>query len=91
MRAEWHISSLVIHAFPTALMLVLAELDAIDGLEVHAATRDGRVVATLETPHESDILAALARINGLEGVLSVALAYHHVDAARTPLPPKHCE
>jgi hypothetical protein len=59
MRAEWHISSLVIHAFPTALMLVLAELDAIDGLEVHAATGDGRVVAT-HGDRDGNMLAALS-------------------------------
>jgi nitrate reductase NapD len=76
---EHHVSGLVIHARPARLAAVLASLRAMPGLDVHGDTPAGKIVATLETPTEDDVVSRLGEIGELPGVLSTALVYHRFD------------
>lgn len=80
MRAELHISSLLVHARPAAMAEVQAALAALAGVEVHGASPAGKLVVTLETASEGEILARLATIGALDGVLSTALVFHQIEA-----------
>ncbi|MTW19311.1 nitrate reductase [Rhodoplanes serenus] len=75
---EEHISSLVVHVRPEHRAGFGAALAAMPGIEVHAET-GGKVVLTLETRSESDIVERLAVLSALPGVLSAALVFHHVE------------
>lgn len=76
---EHHVSGLVVHARPERLAAVLASLRAIPGLEVHGDSPVGKIVATLETLTQDDVVRRLGEIGELPGVLSTALVYHRFD------------
>ena len=62
MTDELHISSLVVHAKPTTLAAVCAAIVRLPGAEIHASNDQGKIVVTLETSSEGDVLARLDQI-----------------------------
>ena len=78
---EVHVAGLVVHAYPEAITRVERALRAIAGVDVHASSRDGKLVVTLEAPGEAEIADALVRIQTLDGVLAAALVYQHSESA----------
>lgn len=80
---EHHISSLVVHALPTAAEHVCTELVALDGVEIHARDPSGKLILTLETADESAIVERLNVIYGIRGVLSASLVFHHFENTTT--------
>ena len=79
MPDELHISSLVVHGRPECLGPLRAELAGLPGVEIHAAAPSGKLVVTLETGSEQEILSRLATISALEGVLAASLVFHQVE------------
>jgi nitrate reductase NapD len=79
MTDELHVSSLVVHGRPERLEAIRAELVRLAGIEVHAAAPTGKLVVTLETASEHEIVARLTTISLLDGVLSATLVFHHVE------------
>ena len=79
MTDELHVSSLVVHGRPERLEAIRAELVRLAGIEVHAAAPTGKLVVTLETASEDEIVARLTTISLLDGVLSATLVFHHVE------------
>jgi periplasmic nitrate reductase NapD len=75
---ETHISSLVVHSFPEAAEAVQSALRTMDGVEIHAEA-NGKIVITLETDNEADIVTRLNEISLLKGVLSATLVFHHFE------------
>ena len=78
MNTETHIASAIVLARPERLPAVLDAINALDGAEIHAATPEGKVILTLETDREQEILNHLNAISLLDGVLSATLVFHHV-------------
>jgi nitrate reductase NapD len=78
---ELHISSLVVHARPATLAAVCAAIARLPGADIHASNEQGKIVVTLETSSERDILMRLDQIGRVRGVMSAALVYHHVEAS----------
>ena len=79
MADELHVSSLVVHGRPERLEAIRAGLARLAGVEVHAAAATGKLVVTLETESEHEIVARLTAISLLDGVLSATLVFHHVE------------
>ncbi|MDF0602440.1 chaperone NapD [Psychromarinibacter sp. C21-152] len=75
---EHHLSSLVVHAKPDALDDVSRRLED-EGCEIHARSEAGKLVVTLEAPHQRELSDALTRIQLLPGVLAATLVFHHVE------------
>lgn len=74
-----NLSSLVVHARPGKTPLLHAAMHGLPGVEVHAATDDGRLVVTVEECAESSVADTMMKIQTMEGVLSMSLAYHYCD------------
>jgi periplasmic nitrate reductase NapD len=74
-----NISSLIVDVQPAAMTALRNELTRWPGVEIHAATSLGKLVLTVETASEGDTTDTFARIGALGGVMSVALAYHHIE------------
>jgi periplasmic nitrate reductase NapD len=83
---ETHVSSLVVHVRHENLAQVRAALAGMPGIEIHAEG-GGKLVVTLETTSEGDIVARLNEISLLDGVLSAALVFHHFEPAESPTRP----
>ena len=78
-EGEHHVTGLVVHARPERLGDVLGVLRAMPGLDVHGESPTGKIVVTLETPSEHDVVQRLGEIGELPGVLSTALVYHRFE------------
>ncbi|TQV74223.1 hypothetical protein FKG94_16590 [Exilibacterium tricleocarpae] len=74
-----HVTSLVVHASAAALQDVLARVRRLPATEVHTGEPPGKFIVVLETETEQQILQTIDRIRDIDGVLSAAMVYHHVD------------
>ncbi|MBI4755676.1 MAG: chaperone NapD [Betaproteobacteria bacterium] len=74
------IASLVIHALPERLDAVRAGFAGIPGVSLNAATPDGRLVVTVEDVAGQTVPQAIDRLQAVDGVMSVLLAYQYSDA-----------
>lgn len=79
MAEELHISSLVVHGRPERLETIRASLAGLAGVEIHAAAPNGKLVVTLETEDEAQIVTRLSTISRLDGVLAATLVFHQVE------------
>ena len=79
--APIHVCGLVVHVSTVHAAQARRAIPRIRGAEVSAHDDDGRLVVLLETRDEGEILAAFRELEALDGVLSVALVYHHAEAA----------
>lgn len=74
-----HISSIVVHADPVVTARVRGAIDAVPGLETHAATDDGKLVVTIEAPSEEASVTLVESVRALPGVLCVAMVFHQFE------------
>jgi nitrate reductase NapD len=74
-----NISGIVVHASPDKIEMVRAQLEKIPGVEVHAASAEGKMVVTIEKPSDREITEIFDEIGKTSGVLSTAMVYHHFE------------
>lgn len=74
-----NISGIVVHAHPDNVNQVRARLEQLDGVEVHAAGADGKMVVTIERGNDQETTDLFDQIAKTEGVLSTAMVYHHFE------------
>jgi periplasmic nitrate reductase NapD len=79
MPDEVHISSLVVHSRPRQAAAVAAEMRRMPGVEVRGGVETGKLIVTLETASEAEILDSLSAIQALDGVLAATLVFHHFE------------
>ncbi|MCC6777745.1 MAG: chaperone NapD [Hyphomicrobiales bacterium] len=75
-----NICGVLVHANPTKTSTLVAALDRLDGVEVHATADGSRLVVTVEDTKTSAAIHTLAAIHRLDGVIAASLVYHHFDA-----------
>jgi nitrate reductase NapD len=78
MPAELHITSAVVQVRPDALASVRAQLEALDGVEVHAVAPTGKIVVTFETDDERQAMDRLDAIRAMKGTIDTAMVYHGI-------------
>ena len=78
-----NISSVVLRARPAALDGVRSALSILPGVEVHAATGDGRLVLTLEDAGTASAADTFVRLHDIPGVMSVSMIYQYSDDSGT--------
>jgi nitrate reductase NapD len=71
-----HVSSLVVRAVPERLADVTRRIGALNAAEVALSDASGKIVVTLETTDEAEIVGAMSAMQHMNGVVSVALVYH---------------
>ena len=74
-----NISGVVVRTFPEDIDVVTQSLSALDGVEVHAANDDGRLVVTVEQPGEHGLTDVLEQMQGIPRILSTSLIYHQFE------------
>jgi nitrate reductase NapD len=77
--AACHISSLVVHARPSALDTVSAAIAALAGAEVHAVDPAGKLVVVVTAGSEVTIADHLSAINAMAGVFTASLVFHAIE------------
>jgi nitrate reductase NapD len=75
-----NISSAIIHARPGDVAIVQAGLAALEGVEVHAVSPEGKMIVTIETEDDGSNVATYECIGRLDGVMSAAMVYHQTES-----------
>lgn len=74
-----NLASLNVDVMPDRAALVCRSLLEMAGVEVHAATPEGKLIVTVEADSDAGLVAIHERIVQVDGVMSVALVYHQFD------------
>ncbi len=83
-----NISSLLIYAQPQRAERVRARIEQLPGLEVHAATADGRLIVTVETNDDREMAQSFEQLGAIPGVHASTLVYHHSETLDDEFPSK---
>jgi periplasmic nitrate reductase NapD len=70
---------LVIHGRPDRVPSIIEHLSLIEGAEVHGGQETGKLIVTLETDTESQVVERINAIQLLDGVLAATLVFHHFE------------
>ena len=82
MNGDCHISSLVVHSRPDRVQAILDGIRSVQGAEVHGGADTGKLIVTLETETEQQVVERINAIQLLDGVLAATLVYHHFEPAQ---------
>jgi periplasmic nitrate reductase NapD len=75
-----NISSAIVYAKPDLDQALHAQLCAMPGVEVHAATDDGKLVISIESDNDGTAVDTYKAIELLSGVLSVAMIFQQTES-----------
>ena len=75
-----NISSAIVYAKPMQEATLRTQLCALDGVEVHASTDDGKLIVTLECADDLLAIDTYKAIEHLSGVLSVAMIFQQTES-----------
>ena len=78
-RREGHIASVLVQAWPETIPLVEAELTRLAGVESHGSNGSGKLIMTVETRTDAELLDRINRIEAADGVIAATLVYHHAE------------
>nr|VFK47326.1 MAG: nitrate reductase NapD [Candidatus Kentron sp. TC]VFK50034.1 MAG: periplasmic nitrate reductase chaperone NapD [Candidatus Kentron sp. TC]VFK63112.1 MAG: nitrate reductase NapD [Candidatus Kentron sp. TC] len=70
------ICSILLFARPERLSSVQDTLHDMEGVEVHAATPDGRIVVSVEKDNQEQFSETVLTLRGIGGVIDANLVYH---------------
>ena len=79
-RQVENICGVLVYARPDDRHAIAARLEGMPGVEVHVIGDDGKLILTVEDAEGAWAGATIEQFIKVEGVLSVALAYHHFDS-----------
>ncbi|MGE4281984.1 MAG: chaperone NapD [Magnetospirillum sp.] len=74
-----NICGVLVHVVPARRHQVKAALEAKPGVEIHTMTDDGKMVVIVEDAAGEWAGSIITSFHDVDGVLSVALVYHHFD------------
>jgi len=77
--AEQHIASVLVHARPERLAAVEAALTDLPGVESHGSDGAGKLILTIETVDDAELMGRITRIETADGVIAASLVYHHAE------------
>ena len=73
------IYSVVIHTKPESLKSVSAELEKIDGVEIHGTSELGKLVVSLDHPNRGYCSDTLMGFHNIPGVLNSSLIFEYFE------------
>ncbi|WP_425073318.1 chaperone NapD [Sagittula sp. S175] len=81
-----NICGCLVHVAQPALTDARATMTATPGVEIHAATEDGRLVVTVEDTETARASETIMGLHQIPGVISLSLTYHHFEDLSAPQP-----
>jgi nitrate reductase NapD len=73
------LAGIIVRVFPKDLDAIRSQLTSLQGVEVHHATADGRLIVTIEQPTHRQLAANLTRIQDIDRLLSLSMVYQYSD------------
>ncbi len=77
------ICSLVVQTLPKHLEQVSQTLTAINGVEIHAQDKQGKLIVSIDHPSRSYCGNTMTHMTQLEGVMSTSLVYEYQEELET--------
>lgn len=74
-----NISGVLVHTLPANSQAVKVKLEQFPGVEVHAISKEGRLVVTVEEEASRAMADTVMQFQDVPGVLSAAMIYHHYE------------
>lgn len=74
-----NISSLIVHARPGSADALRTRLEALDGVEVHAVSGNGKLIVTIESNDDRGTADTYESIGRTDGVLSVSMVFQQTE------------
>ena len=74
-----NISGVLIRSLPGNISSVTARLEQLEGVEVHGANPDGRLVVTVEASGDGAMADTVIDMQNLPGVISASMIYHQYE------------
>ena len=74
-----HIASILVQGWPERLPQLEAELTRMPGVESHGSNGAGKLILTVETGSDAELIATINRIETSQGVIAASLIYHHAE------------
>ncbi|GIU42820.1 chaperone NapD [Shewanella algidipiscicola] len=81
MDKELHVTSLVVQVKPRQMFNVRQAILTMEKTEL-SVNDETKLVVVLEGETQQELLANIAAINGIEGVLSAAMVYHQSEVLK---------
>lgn len=78
-----NLASLVVHTLPADQQQISSQLLGLPGVEIHAATDDGRLVVTVDNDASQVTADTLKAIHETRGVISAAVTFQYSDDSAT--------
>jgi nitrate reductase NapD len=75
----YNVCGVLVHTRPSEVEAVRGRLVGMPGVEVHAATDEGRLVVTVEDTAASFAIDTLTNISQTAGVINASLVYQYTD------------
>lgn len=76
---EHNICGVLVMTEPETIALVEGNLNAINGVEVHANNPEGKLVVTVEDTIDESCINRVGSLNTVDGVISTSLIYQHAE------------
>lgn len=74
------VCGVMVFILPERREAVEAKMLEIPGLEIHGASKEGKLVVTVETDSYKKTGDAITRLQKLEGILSISMIYQHAES-----------
>jgi len=74
-----NISGVLVRAYPEQVISVGESLVAMQGVEVHGNSDDGRIVVTVEQDDANQMSDVLTNMQTIPGVLAASMIYHQFE------------
>ena len=78
-KRDEHIASVLVQAWPERLSEVESELTLLPGVESHGSNGAGKLIITVETRSDAELMDRINRIGAADGVIAASLVYHHAE------------
>lgn len=75
-----NISSVIVIPHPDHVEAVRLRLQAMDGVELHVVSPEGKMIVTLETADDNETTRLYETLSLMDGVLSVSMVYHQKES-----------
>ena len=75
-----NISSAILYPRPDTEAALREQLLGFAGVEVHAASEDGKLIVTIEAESDKAAIDTYEALTRLDGVLNVAMIYQHSES-----------
>ncbi|MBC8519493.1 MAG: chaperone NapD [Gammaproteobacteria bacterium] len=74
-----NICSVIIHVRPERAPSVTADIEKLQGAEVHGGAEDGKLIVTVEHDDDSVMSDTVNGFTSIDGVLNASMIYHHYE------------